>query len=68
MAMEELRTLVEELKKEGISVEIKDETNEEVSKVLATRCTRCWTSRCAACSWCKRWPEASEKKYEREAA
>ena len=67
MAMEELRTLVEELEKEWISVEIKEETNEEVSKVLATKCTRCGTSRCASCSWCKRL-EMSEKDDEREAA
>lgn len=66
MAMEELRTLVEDLKEEWISIEIKEETNEEVSKVLATKCT-CCGSRCGACAWCK-WPESSEEKYEREAA
>lgn len=66
MAMEELRTLVEELKEEWIFVEIKEETNEEVGRVLATRCT-CCGSKCGACAWCK-WPEFSETKHEREAA
>lgn len=43
-----------------IFVEIKEETNEEVGRVLATRCTYCG-NKCRACAWCK-WPESFEKK------
>ena len=59
-----LQEFVEDLKKEGITVSIKDTVNDEISEGFATKCS--CDGRCGSCSGCKSRPTITEDYSEQE--
>ena len=60
-----LQEFVEDLKKEGITVSIKDTVNDEISEGFATKCS--CDGRCGICRGCKSRPTITEDYSEQEA-
>ncbi len=58
MSMEQFDQFLDELKKEGIEVQVED-SSRELGEILASRCDRCG-SRCGSCAQCKA-PETFEE-------